>query len=130
NGSEDEATASFWTGEELLAVPLDLELEAENLGRVMRYIDSHFPPANIRRETTNSWRPAGKNSWKDLLLNHRLGLEKLGVLIEFGPGFRHAYVAPERWHVALKQGGGEWQLELDLLVDEKKYDLFPLLEQL
>lgn len=121
--------ARFWTGEELLVVARQSATEDTAIAQLARYLDSHFA-GQLRQEASNRWRPAGKQQWKQLLLEHRAHLEKLGLVVDFAPGFRHAYVAPSRWQVALGQKENSWQLELDLTIDEKKYDLLMLLKRL
>lgn len=127
---DDADTASaFWNGEQLLVVAHRAADEFSAYQRVADYLQAHLPGRVVADPVPGRWRPQDKATWQALLLEHRPALEA-EVDVHFAAGFRHAYIAPERWTVAVEQGEGDWRVALELAAGGERFELLDLLEQL
>ncbi len=127
--ADRDTSSAFWNGEELLFVEHQRAVEIELYERVANYLQTHLSGRIMASETRGSWRPQDKAAWQALLLEHRAALEAEADF-HFAPGFRHAYIAPANWTVAVEQGEGHWRLGLELEAHGERFELLDLLEQL
>jgi superfamily II DNA or RNA helicase len=125
----DSDTSTFWNGEELLIVEHQSVVEIEACERVADYLQTHLGGRVMVSAVQGCWRPVDKVAWQSLLLEHRAALEA-ELDFHFAPGFRHAYVTPDTWKVAVEQGEGHWRLGLELEAHGERFELLDLLEQL
>jgi Superfamily II DNA/RNA helicases, SNF2 family len=123
------AASSFWNGERLLAVAHRAADELAAYQRVADYLQTYLQGLVAQGSSRGSWRPQDKAAWQALLLEHRAALEA-EVDFHFAPGFRHAYIAPANWTVAVEQGEADWRVALALEAQGERYELLDLLEQL
>lgn len=127
--SASGSTRSFWTGQELLVVEHQPAAELQVFERVADYLQTHLSGRVTPSGERGGWRPQDKAAWQSLLLEHRAALAA-ELDFHFAPGFRHAYITPDTWKVAVEQGGNQWRLGLELEAHGERFELLDLLEQL
>ncbi|MCR6650903.1 MAG: DEAD/DEAH box helicase [Cellvibrionaceae bacterium] len=127
--ADGNASSSFWNGAELWVVEHQQAIEDEVYQWLDQYVRAHLGERVKQNAQRCVWTPADKSAWQALLLDHQSAwVGKLGIY--FAPGFRHAYVAPENWKVALTRNEAFLQLSLELEARGERYELLDLLEQL
>lgn len=124
-----DSTSSFWTGQELLIVEHQPATELQVFERLADYLQTHLGGRVVAGAVRGGWSAVDKAAWQSLLLDHRAALAA-ELDFHFAPGFRHAYIAPENWKVAVEQGENHWRVGLEMTAQGERYELLDLLEQL
>ncbi len=124
-----DTASTFWNGHALLSVEHQAAIEHQTYEWLANYLHKHLGGRVSESAEPGCWGAVDKAAWQALLLEHRPALAR-ELDIHFAPGFRHAYVAPQTWKVAVEQGGAFWQLALELEAHGEHYELLDLLEQL
>jgi superfamily II DNA or RNA helicase len=123
------ATVPFWTGDELLQITRDRQAEQDHTAWLGDFLQTalggHFTP-----EEAGVWTAARPESWRTLLIDHRVALASRGFALSFANGFRYPYAAVDEWSVQVRTQGDQWCLDLSVRIDQERLDLMDLLEQL
>lgn len=127
--SAGDSVSVFWTGEELLCIAHQPAAEARACVWVEDYLHNHLSERVKKGAAPGCWNPVDKAAWQVLLLDHKPALVAEADIV-FSPGFRHGYITPDAWKVAVEQGENHWRVGLEMTAQGERYELLDLLEQL
>ncbi|NHN37334.1 DEAD/DEAH box helicase [Pseudomaricurvus alcaniphilus] len=122
----DSAAVTYWDGTHLNLIPRHREQEQT----WQQQLQAHLEPFSVASRPL-SWQARDGQAWRDLLIEARPALEALGFEFAIAADFRHHYIVPASWQVAVERNSAEqWRLAVQVTTRGESVDLLALLSEL